>query len=384
MRFVDETEITVSSGRGGRGSSSYRRESHVPMGGPDGGDGGRGGHIVLWANPQLTSLLDLRHRPLWKAGDGEPGGKKRMAGARGEDLRIPLPPGTLVYNADNGLLLCDLATPEEERVIVEGGKSGLGNVHFKTSTNRSPKKTTPGGPPVVLKLRLELRVMADVGLLGYPNAGKSTLISAISSARPRVADYPFTTLVPHLGVVDRGIDGTFVVADIPGLIEGAAEGRGLGHQFLRHVSRTRLLLHLLSLADEGVSGNDRTPVQRYLVLREELRRFDTDLLARPERVVLTKADAVDAETVQTAREELLAAGVADVSVISSVTGQGVKELVDGVAQRLTEMRRADREQAAREQAARDRRAGLIGRPAEPEALTEQAPEDQKIPEADPI
>ncbi len=379
MRFVDETEITVSSGRGGRGSSSYRRESHVPMGGPDGGDGGRGGHIVLWANPQLTSLLDLRHRPLWKAGDGEPGGKKRMAGARGEDLRIPLPPGTLVYNADNGLLLCDLATPEEERVIVEGGKSGLGNVHFKTSTNRSPKKTTPGGPPVVMKLRLELRVMADVGLLGYPNAGKSTLISAISSARPRVADYPFTTLVPHLGVVDRGIDGTFVVADIPGLIEGAAEGKGLGHQFLRHVSRTRLLLHLLSLADEGVSGNDRTPVQRYLVLREELRRFDTDLLARPERVVLTKADAVDPETVQTAREELLAAGVADVSVISSVTGQGVKELVDGVAQRLTEMRRADREQAAREQAARDRRAGLIGRPEEP-----AAPTDQKIPETDSI
>ncbi len=334
MRFVDEVKIVVSSGAGGKGASTFRRESLVPMGGPDGGDGGRGGHVVLHADPNLSSLLDLRHRPQWKAGDGVKGGKQQMTGAAGEDLHIHLPVGTLVYDVDSDNLLCDLATPGMERVIAQGGRGGLGNIHFKTSTNRSPRKSTPGGPGVTLPLRFELRVMADVGLLGYPNAGKSTLISVISSARPRVADYPFTTLVPQLGVVDMGVEGSFVVADIPGLIEGAAEGKGLGHQFLRHVSRTRLLLHLLSLGDES----EGSPVQRYQVLREELRRYDPELLLRPEIVVLTKADIADEDDIATARQELGTAGVAEVRVISAAARLGVRELVQEMAAKLAKMK----------------------------------------------
>lgn len=341
MRFVDEVELVVQSGRGGRGAVSFRREAHVAYGGPDGGDGGRGGHVVLRAQTQLTSLLDMRHRPIWKAEDGVPGGKKKMFGANGEDLVIDLPQGTLIYNAETGVLLCDLAKANEERIIAEGGKGGQGNVHFKTSTNRSPRTTTPGGPGSTLRLRLELRVMADVGLLGYPNAGKSTLISVISAARPRVADYPFTTLVPHLGVVNMGLSGSFVVADIPGLIEGAAEGKGLGHQFLRHVSRTRLLLHLISASEDS----EGSPGQRYQVLRNELKRYDSELLSRPEIVVLTKADATDEYTLAAAQASLLEAGVTSVRVISAVSGLNVQTLVNDVASRLSEMKRVEREAA---------------------------------------
>jgi GTP-binding protein len=342
MRFIDEHTITVSSGRGGRGSSSFRRESKVPMGGPDGGDGGRGGHVVLMADPQLTSLLDIRHLPLLKADDGEAGGKKQMTGANGKNLVIRLPPGTLVYDAETGVQLLDLSVHYEERVIAEGGKGGLGNVHFKTSTNRSPRKTTPGGPGTVLKLKLELRVMADVGLLGFPNAGKSTLISVVSAARPLVADYPFTTLTPHLGVVDlglfaRGGRSSFVVADIPGIIEGAAEGKGLGHQFLRHVSRTRLLLHLVSLQSGDHGETHLSPGARYRILRDELKRYDSDLVKRPEIVVLTKADLGEPAILNQAISELQQAGVPEVRVISAVTRQGIPELVREVAQKLSEL-----------------------------------------------
>lgn len=321
MRFVDEVEIEVQSGRGGRGSSSFRREKYVPQGGPDGGDGGRGGNVVFCADSGLGSLLDLRSRAHWKAGDGGAGGFRRMTGAQGEDLIVRVPVGTAILDAEEGFALCELLTDGESRVLAAGGKGGLGNVHFKTSTNRAPKETGPAGPGESRRIRIELKLVADVGLLGFPNAGKSTLISVISAARPKIADYPFTTLVPNLGVVAVGDEGSFVVADIPGLIEGAAEGKGLGHQFLRHVERTRVLLHLVSLAEEG------DPVARWQVLREELRRYDEDLVARPELVVLSQADAAAPERVQQVLADFAKAGVSDPLVISAVSGQGVANLV---------------------------------------------------------
>lgn len=330
MRFVDEVELEVRSGRGGRGSPSFRREKYVPNGGPDGGDGGKGGDVVLRADAGLATLLDLKHQAQLVAGDGGRGEYRQRTGAAGEDLVIRVPAGTVVTDAESGTVLFELTHDGEERVVVAGGKGGLGNVHFKTSTNRAPRQTGPGEPGRSMRIRLELRLMADVGLLGFPNAGKSTFVSVVSAARPRIADYPFTTLVPHLGVVSRGDEGSFVVADIPGLIEGAAEGKGLGHQFLRHVERTRLLLHLVSLADDA----DGDVVHRYRVLRDELRRYDTELTERPEIVVLTKADAVDPEVAQAARAALRDAGVPDPQVVSAVSGEGVEPLLRLVWARL--------------------------------------------------
>jgi GTPase len=326
MRFVDELEIEVQSGRGGRGSSSMRREKYVEHGGPDGGDGGSGGHVIFRADAQLGSLLDLRGRALWRAGDGSSGRARRKTGADGENLVIRVPVGTLLRDAGEDMVLCELLTDGEERIVAEGGKSGLGNTHFKTATNRAPRETTPGGPSVVRRVQLELKLVADVGLLGFPNAGKSTLISVISAARPKIADYPFTTLVPNLGVVAADdIGGSFVVADIPGLIEGAAEGRGLGLQFLRHVERTRMLLHLVALDELEPS-----PVRRWEILRDELRRYDTDLLGRPELVVLTKSDTVDEKVLTEAQQAFAAIGVTDLHVISAATRQGVGALITAV------------------------------------------------------
>jgi GTP-binding protein len=323
VRFVDEVQIEVRSGAGGKGSSSMRREKWVPFGGPDGGDGGRGGHVVFQADEGLGTLMDLRHRTQWQAGNGDPGGKRLRTGAQGEDLVIRVPVGTIVTDATRGAVLFELTRHGEARVAAEGGRGGLGNTHFKTSTNRAPKTTTPGEPGTTLQLTLELRLMADVGLLGYPNAGKSTLISVISAARPKIADYPFTTLTPNLGVVSMGDSGSFVVADIPGLIEGAAEGKGLGHQFLRHVQRTRMLWHLVSL-----SPDEPEPVDvRWSKLRAELARYDAEIAARTEIVVLTQADAVEAEDVEAARQALLAAGAGAPLVLSAVVGDGVPELL---------------------------------------------------------
>lgn len=321
MRFVDEVEIEVTSGKGGKGSSSMRREKWVPMGGPDGGDGGRGGHVLFVADEGLGTLMDLRTRTQWRAGDGEPGGKRLRTGAQGADLEIRVPVGTIVRDED--VVLFELTAHGERRIAAEGGRGGLGNTHFKTSTNRAPRTTTPGEPGRTLRVSLELRLMADVGLLGYPNAGKSTLISVISSARPRIADYPFTTLVPNLGVVSMGDEGAFVVADIPGLIEGAAEGRGLGHQFLRHVQRTRMLWHLVSL-----SPMESEPVEvRWQKLRDELARYDEELPKRPELVVLTQADSSDEDSIRTARQALLDAGAPEPFVLSSIAGEGVDALL---------------------------------------------------------
>lgn len=303
-----------------------RREKYVEHGGPDGGDGGRGGHVILRADSQLGSLLDLRGRALWKAGDGTHGGARNKTGADGESLTIRVPVGTLVRDNVEDITLCELLVDGEERIVVEGGKPGLGNMHFKTATNRAPRETTPGGLGVHRRVGLELKLVADVGLLGFPNAGKSTLISVISAARPKIADYPFTTLVPNLGVVAADdVGGSFVVADIPGLIEGAAEGRGLGLQFLRHVERTRMLLHLVALDEE-----EPTPVRRWQILRDELRRYDTDLLNRPEIVVLTKSDVVDAKALTAVRKAFAKAGVPEVHVISAATRQGVSALIESV------------------------------------------------------
>jgi GTPase len=325
MRFVDEVEIITISGKGGRGSSSFRREKYVAFGGPDGGDGGRGGHVVLVADPGLTTLHHLRHQNHWRAGHGDSGGTARCTGASGEDLRIPLPVGTVIRRMGPGgevmePPIFELLNPGEERVVAEGGKGGLGNVHFKTSTNRAPRKSTPGGPGETIRLRLELKLVADVGIIGFPNAGKSTFISTVSAARPRIADYPFTTLVPNLGVVSVDADHQFVIADIPGLIEGAAEGKGLGHQFLRHVERSRTLLHLVSLTDEG------PPVERWRIVRNELARYSTSLEGRPEVLALTKADAVEPEVLEEALADFAAIGLQPL-VLSAVTGRGVQAVV---------------------------------------------------------
>ncbi|MCK6502991.1 GTPase ObgE [Myxococcota bacterium] len=340
MRFIDEAVIHVASGRGGDGCSSFRREKFVPLGGPDGGDGGRGGDVVLVATTRRNTLLDLRGHAIWRARSGQPGKGNQRTGGGGEDTEIEVPVGTRVFDVDTDQVLADLTEDGQRWVAARGGRGGMGNASFKSSTNRAPTETTPGGEAEERHLRLELMLMADAGLVGFPNAGKSTLISRISSARPRVADYPFTTLVPNLGVVDMGLDGSYVVADVPGLIQGAAEGAGLGHRFLRHVQRTRLLLHLVSLgsfeqevpvqgdaavADPGSPGAQA--LARYRAIRAELAAFDPGLAARPELVVLTKADIVPPEE----RDQALAALQAEVGadrvlVISAVTGQGIPQL----------------------------------------------------------
>jgi len=342
MRFIDEVTVRVISGAGGKGCSSFRREAFVPYGGPDGGDGGRGGDVVFVADTGVNTLLHLRSRPFWRAESGEPGRGADCTGASGASLEVAVPLGTQAYDAETGELLADLTEPGQRWIAAKGGDGGQGNTRFKTSTNRTPRQTTPGFPGEDRELRLELRLVADVGLLGFPNAGKSTLISVISAARPKIADYPFTTLAPSLGVVDRGLDGAFVVADIPGLIRGASEGHGLGHQFLRHLLRTRLLLHLVSLSPVdalAASDPDATeadgapgpadPVERYLALREELAAFDEALAALPEIIVLTKADLVDDAEVEATRDVLReVAPDREILTVSSATGAGLRELLD--------------------------------------------------------
>ena len=338
MRFIDEARIQVRAGAGGDGAASFRREKFVPYGGPDGGDGGKGGDVVLVADPGRSTLSELRGKALWKAEPGVHGQGKRMYGRRGEAIEIHLPVGTRVFDDETGEVLCDLTEIGARVVIAEGGKGGLGNVHFKSSRNRTPRKATAGKPGVELTLKLELMLMADVGLLGFPNAGKSTFVSRVSAARPKVADYHFTTLVPSLGVVDMGMDGSFVVADIPGLIEGAADGAGLGHRFLKHVQRTRVLLHLLSLGPDELTP----PEERYAAIRGELGRYDAELTDRPELIALTKTDLVDPEHLEEARAAVAeAAGGAPVYAVSSVRGDGIRPLLGLLWQHVQEQKAAD-------------------------------------------
>jgi GTP-binding protein len=329
MRFIDELEIFVASGNGGDGCASFRREKHVPRGGPDGGDGGKGGTVVLEATARRNTLQDFRHNKWYRAPNGTPGKGRQMTGARGEDLLLEVPLGTVVYDAASNEVLADLAE-EGARWELPGGGGGLGNIHFKTSTNRSPLKATEGKPGIERKVRLELKLIADVGLLGFPNAGKSTFISRVTSAKARVAAYPFTTLVPNLGVVEVSPGHSFVISDIPGLIEGAAEGKGLGHDFLRHVERCAVYLHLVS--PEDLEGD---PVERFVALSSELERYDASLLERTMVPVLTKVDLLDEAT----RDDLLQAlsdkAGSPAFAISSVTGQGLKDLIYAVSRLLS-------------------------------------------------
>uniref|UniRef100_E6PVN9 GTPase involved in cell partioning and DNA repair n=1 Tax=mine drainage metagenome TaxID=410659 RepID=E6PVN9_9ZZZZ len=292
VKFIDEAQIEVSAGKGGNGCMSFRREKFIPFGGPDGGDGGRGGHIYVEADSNLNTLIDFRYQRLYRARNGEHGRGADQFGAAGEDMLLRVPVGTLIRDAQSGDVVADLTESGQRIVLAQGGQGGLGNLRFKSSTNRAPRQSTPGHLGEQRKLHLELKVLADVGMLGMPNAGKSTFIAAVSNARPKIADYPFTTLHPQLGVVRVGEGQSFVVADIPGLIEGAAEGAGLGHQFLRHLQRTRLLLHLVDVAPFDPEAD---PVRDARSVVAELKKYDPELAAKPRWLVLNKIDMVPQE-----------------------------------------------------------------------------------------
>jgi len=324
MRFIDEVEITCVSGKGGAGAVAFRREPHVPHGGPSGGDGGRGGDVLIRATGRKNTLDHLRGNRVYRADAGEKGQPKNMHGHGGADFVILVPVGTIIRDS-SGLILADLSTDEAFAVVCRGGIGGRGNSRFATPGNRTPRNADPGGPEVEKELYLELKLLADVGLLGFPNAGKSTFISTVSGARPRVADYPFTTLVPNLGVVTVEDEESFVIADIPGLVEGASDGVGLGHQFLRHVERCRLLIHLVSSTTYDEPTAD--PVERYKALLRELELFSPELGERKQIVVLSKVDACD----PTELKEITARFEEEVGVtpmeLSSSTRQGTKQLV---------------------------------------------------------
>ena len=321
--FVDQVAIIAQAGDGGDGCSSFRREKYVPLGGPDGGDGGRGGDVVLETDPNLTTLIDLRYQKTYRAEHGNPGKGKQMTGKSGKNLLIRLPPGTLVKDKDSGELLVDLKEAHQQYIVAKGGNGGHGNLHFQSSTQRAPRKLEPGWPGGSRNLFLELKLLADVGIMGFPNAGKSTLISKISNARPKIADYPFTTLVPNLGVVRLAEGESFVAADIPGLIEGAHTGKGLGHQFLKHIERTRLLLHLIDFSDLDKDAI----LSRYHKLQLELKRFSPELAEKPQILVATKAD--DPQSQQNILD--LQASMAELNpaffMISSLTGEGIQPLL---------------------------------------------------------
>jgi GTP-binding protein len=332
MKFVDEATIRVQAGKGGNGCVSFRREKYIPFGGPDGGDGGDGGSIFLEVDPNLNTLADFRFQRSYKAENGQPGMGKERTGKGGADKVIMVPPGTLVYDMDTEEQLGDLTHPGDRLKVAQGGFHGLGNTRYKSSTNRAPRQSTPGTAGEVRMLRLELKVLADVGLLGLPNAGKSTFIRAVSSAKPKVADYPFTTLVPNLGVVSVEAHRSFVVADIPGLIEGAAEGAGLGIRFLKHVARTRLLLHLVDVAP--IDGTD--PVESVNTIARELEKFSPDLAARDRWLVLNKLDLVPEEEREALCEEIVQRldWRGPVYRISAISGEGTKPLTYDIMEYL--------------------------------------------------
>jgi len=337
MKFVDEVKIHVKAGDGGRGCVAFRREKFIPLGGPSGGDGGDGGSVRFVVDEGISTLLDLRYRQHLKAGNGESGSSKNMHGKSGEDLLVRVPPGTVVFDADSGELLADLTHAGEPVTLLSGGMGGRGNARFATSTNRAPRHAQPGTPGEERWLRLELKLLADVGLVGLPNAGKSTLISAISAARPKIADYPFTTLTPNLGVVRYGVDGSFVVADIPGLIEGASEGQGLGTRFLRHVERTDLFLHLVDFS--GMQPDD--PYVLFDMINNELQQHNPELAQKPQFVVLTKNDVTEAAEAAAAATRYFTERGFPVFAISAVTGAGTAELVRAVGAELARRRSGD-------------------------------------------
>lgn len=335
MKFVDEVIIQVEAGDGGDGCVSFRREKYIPLGGPDGGDGGDGGSIYLVADAELNTLADYRFTRRFQAERGQKGMGANCTGRSGADLNIIAPVGTMVWDADTGELIGDLVKPGQRLLVAQGGFHGLGNTRYKSSTNRAPRQFKPGTPGEARNLRLELKVIADVGLLGMPNAGKSTLIRAVSAARPKIADYPFTTLHPNLGVVRVGPLKSFVMADIPGLIEGAADGAGLGIQFLRHLSRTRLLLHLVDVSPYSDSGD---PVQDVAVIFGELTRYSAELASRERWLVLNKLDLLPVEQRAARTAEIVAAlnWTGPVFGIAAIDGTGTEALIQAIMARLEE------------------------------------------------
>jgi GTPase len=355
MKFIDEARIEVAGGKGGNGAASFRREKYVPFGGPDGGDGGRGGSVYAVADENINTLVEFRFVKRYQAQHGERGGSSDCYGKGGDDIELRMPVGTQVLDMDTEEVVADLTRHGQRVLVAKGGKGGLGNLHFKSSVNRAPRQCTPGEEGQKRMLRLELKVLADVGLLGMPNAGKSTLIRSVSAARPKVADYPFTTLYPNLGVVRMNDAQSFVIADIPGLIEGAAEGAGLGHRFLKHLSRTGLLLHVVDLAPFDPEVD---PVSEAQAIVEELRKYDEELYHKPRWLVLNKLDMLDADE----RDERIAAfldgfgwprEVPDdrdgfdvdahrVFTISAITGEGTRELTRAVMDYIEVMRAAAR------------------------------------------
>ena len=340
MKFVDEATIDIAAGNGGAGCMSFRREKFIPFGGPNGGDGGRGGSVYAVADRNLNTLIDYRYARRHEARNGEPGRGSDQFGAAAEDIILRMPVGTIVKDLETDQVIAELLVPGEPVLLAKGGDGGFGNLHFKSSTNRAPRQKTPGWPGEQKKLKLELRVLADVGLLGMPNAGKSTLIAAISNARPKIADYPFTTLHPNLGVVRAGPDRSFVVADIPGLIEGASEGAGLGHQFLRHLQRTRLLLHMVDLApfDDNVD-----PVAQAKAIVKELRKYDEALYEKPRWLVLNKLDMVPAEEREARVKDFVKRlrWKGPVFQVSALTREGLEPMVQAIYEHVAAQARAD-------------------------------------------
>ncbi|MEI7686441.1 MAG: GTPase ObgE [Planctomycetota bacterium] len=328
--FVDRVTIFVKGGDGGRGACSFRREKYVPKGGPDGGDGGHGGSIILRAIPGTDSLAEIVNRKFWKAQSGEPGSASNCHGKKADDLIIPVPPGTIVYDRDHGNILRDLNEPGSEVNVAHGGRGGRGNKAYATSTNRAPREYGPGTPGEEKWITLELKVIADAGLVGLPNAGKSTLLSRLSQAHPEISDYPFTTKHPNLGIVHVGHERTFVLADLPGLIEGAHSGIGLGHEFLRHVERTRVLVHLV----EPFPSDGSDPALSYRTVRRELELHGQNLLDKPEIIVMSKSELTDSADARQRLEDELQKPVL---AISAVTGQGLATLVNQVVTRLAEI-----------------------------------------------
>ncbi|HOW73340.1 MAG TPA: GTPase ObgE [Phycisphaerae bacterium] len=333
--FIDRAEIFVRGGKGGNGCVSFRREKYIPKGGPDGGDGGHGGHVYIVADPTITTLLDFTGRHHWTAQNGQAGMGKNRSGKSGADRVVRVPPGTLIYDRDSGRLLKDLDQPEMRVLIARGGRGGKGNQNFATARYQAPRFAFPGGEPDERWLRLELKLIADVGLVGLPNAGKSTLLSRVSRARPKIADYPFTTIEPQLGIVELSNYRRFVMADIPGLIEGAHEGVGLGDDFLRHIERTRVIVHLV---DVHPIVEHPTPVEAYHVIRNELQKYSQDLARKPELIVANKIDLADNLS---AVQELQDALGRDVIAISGVTGAGIEQLGDALWRMIQEIRQTE-------------------------------------------
>ena len=375
VKFIDEASIDVIGGNGGNGSPSFRREKFIPRGGPNGGDGGRGGSVWAVGDENINTLIDYRFTRKFVAPSGEHGMGSDCYGRAGKDIILRMPVGTIITDEKSGEVIADLSENGKKALVAAGGKGGLGNLHFKSPTNRAPRQFTLGEPGQARSLKLELKVLADVGLLGYPNAGKSTFITAVSNARPKIADYPFTTMSPHLGVVRIEQENSFVIADIPGLIEGAAEGAGLGHEFLRHLERTKLLLHII----DAMPFDGEDPIEKAHALVRELGKYSDTLLAKPRWVVVNKLDLVPAED----REELvkklhdaLCPDGRPFFAISAATREGTKEVVMAIAQFLDEQRRAERLKAEAERNPRFANTDEAAEEPAAETASEEAADDK--------